>query len=212
MLCGVADQVREDLRQEVVGEDRHREPVVVDAEVGEVGDLLPDQVVEVNGCKSGPALADLADSGDVCGDLDALSDPVFQFPGVAGRFPLEFVDEKISVDVCDVVGVPDIVGEDIEVEVRLLVCRFKPPVEHPPHDAGPDLPADRLEKRTLVVGEKSPVPAPDEEHPDDVGLDDKRDAGECGKPEFPEETGGGGVRLPVLFEVAGKAGGQGAGE
>ncbi|WP_243670576.1 hypothetical protein [Methanoculleus chikugoensis] len=51
-------------------------------------------------------------------------------------------------------------SEDIEVEVRLPVCHFKPPVEHsPPHDSGPpDLAPDGFEERTLVAREESMPP------------------------------------------------------
>jgi len=50
---GVADQVHEDLGEQVVGEDLHRLPVIVDAEVGEVGDLVKNHGMEVDGCKPG---------------------------------------------------------------------------------------------------------------------------------------------------------------
>ncbi|MBA7483075.1 hypothetical protein ES707_18586 [subsurface metagenome] len=167
--------------------------------------------MEVKRRKSDPALVDLPDGGDICGDLDALFDPVFQFPGVPGRFSLEFVDEEVGIDVCDVVGVSNIVSENIQVKICFLVCYLKPPVKHSPQDAGPDLPADRLEERALFGGEGFPVPAPDKERPDNLGLDDKRDTGKCGKPEFPEETGGGGALVPIMLKVVGKAGGESAG-
>ena len=122
----------------------------------------------------------------------------------AGPPPLEFIDEDIGVDVRDVIGVPDVVGEDVQVEVRLPVRRFKPAEEHPPQETGPDLPADRLEERTFPGREGPAVPAPDEECPKDLRLSGERDAGECRKPCLPEE--GGGIAVPSPLKVAGTAG------
>ena len=81
-------------------------------------------------------------------------------------------------------------------------------MEQSPQDTGSDLPGDRLEEPSLFGREGAPAPAPDEERPEGVGLDDERDACECGEPEFPEEAGGRGVRIRIAFDVEGLADGK----
>ncbi len=194
MPYGVADQVCEDLGEEVVGEDLQGLPIVVDMEVGEVGDLAEDHGVEIDGSRPGPVLVDLPDGGDICCDLDDLPDPILQLPGVMGCVPLEFIDEDIGVDAYNVAGVLDVVGEDIQVEVCLTVRCFKSPVEHPPQDAGTDLPAYAFEERAFPGGEGSRISAPDDERSKGVRFSDERYAGEGLKP---------GVAALTSFDVPG---------
>ncbi len=166
MLHDITDQVHEDLRQEVVSDDLSRLPPIVDTEVREVSDLIEDHSMEIDGGKPNPALVDPPDGGDVCRDLNTLSDSILQLLGVQSYLPLELSDEDVSVDVRDVIGVFDVVGEYIQVEVRLPVRRLKLVVEYPAQDTSPDLPSDRLEEPALAGGEESSIPAANSKHPD----------------------------------------------
>ncbi|OQC59575.1 MAG: hypothetical protein BWX50_01708 [Euryarchaeota archaeon ADurb.Bin009] len=64
---------------------------------------------------------DPPDFGDVPEDLDALPDTPLQLLRVYPRIPVQGVDQKVAVEVRDVLGVLDVVGKYVQVEVCFAV-------------------------------------------------------------------------------------------
>jgi len=72
VLDGVADEVREDLGEEVVGKDQPRCALVGDGDAREVLDLCPDDRIEIHRPEKGRSGVDSPDLRDGPQDLDAL--------------------------------------------------------------------------------------------------------------------------------------------
>ncbi|KAF5046621.1 hypothetical protein DSECCO2_468940 [anaerobic digester metagenome] len=71
---------------------------------------------------------DPPDLRDDAEDLDTLADALLQARHVTGRLPIQRVLEEFGVEVRDVLGVPDIVRQDVQVEVRLPVGGLEIPM------------------------------------------------------------------------------------
>ncbi|MDD3070087.1 MAG: hypothetical protein PHX88_02690 [Methanoculleus horonobensis] len=125
MFDGIADQVCEDFPEEVVGKNQSRGIFVADAAPGVVADLFVDDRIQIHRLDLRRPGMDPADGGDGSEDLDALIDAALEFLDIYGSIPRERAEEQVGIEVRDVLGVPDIVGQDIEVQVRLVPCLFK---------------------------------------------------------------------------------------
>ncbi len=123
-------------------------------------------MAEVDRFKVGRLLVNAADGRDVLEDTGALPDTPLEFPRVLRGVSLQHIKQEVAVEVRDVFRVLDVVGHDIEVEVRLAVGRLQPFMEHAPQDPRTDLTPDRFEKAALLVEKFLPLPAPEKERPD----------------------------------------------
>ena len=120
-LLRVADEVRKDLREEIVGHDPDGSSLVDDPGIGMVRDPGPDDGVEVDGSRHGLAGDEAPERRDVLDDLDAPADSVPEFQDHLPLLPLQHLGEQVGVAESDGVGVVDVMHHDVEVEVCLFV-------------------------------------------------------------------------------------------
>ncbi len=160
-LDGVPDEVRKDLREQVVRQDLHRG-------VHEQRDLClrntvypgPDHAADGDRLEVGRFLVNPPDGRDVLENPGALSDAPLEFPCIQRGVVLQHIEQEIAVEVRDVLCVFKVMGHDIKVEVRLTVGRLQPLVEHAPENARTDLPCDRLKQAALFVFKPLFISAP----------------------------------------------------
>ncbi|PKL56732.1 MAG: hypothetical protein CVV35_03425 [Methanomicrobiales archaeon HGW-Methanomicrobiales-6] len=89
--------------------------------------LLSDDRIEIYRPQFRCSGVNPTDGGDSPEDLDALIDAALEFLHVCPCIPRERAEEQVGIEIRDVLGVPDIVGQDIEIQVRLVPCLFEIP-------------------------------------------------------------------------------------
>ncbi len=145
VLHRVPDEVVEDHREQIVGEDPVIHPFVADGAVRIALDRPPDGRIKVNRPELGDRLVDLADRGDILEDLDTPPDAPLEARHVPGPLSLQAIGEQFGVEIRDIFGVPYVMGQDIHVEVRLVPRRLDLPVQAPERLLGLFAPGDILD-------------------------------------------------------------------
>ncbi len=160
-LDAVADEVREDLRKEVVGHDLDRLSRIDDPGIRVVGDLRLDDGVEVDGSRRGLAGMQPPDRRDVLDDFDAPADAFAKFPNHLLLFFSQELGEQVGVTESDGIRVVNVVHHDIEVEVCLVMGRpqrFLRP--DPVGDIGSR--TDHRDRPAVVAGKDGVLPREDQ--------------------------------------------------
>ncbi|OQC69332.1 MAG: hypothetical protein BWX50_01005 [Euryarchaeota archaeon ADurb.Bin009] len=124
MFDGVPDEVCKDGRQEAIRPHVDLMTGIPDGCATESGDLLPDDRIEVHRHKPRLLLGP-PDGGDVLEDLGAPADAGMQLLCVGLQVAFRHTNQEVGVHARDVVCVPDVVGQYVEVDVGGIAGSFE---------------------------------------------------------------------------------------